>query len=173
MHETVAPEGYVLRTTDIPFTVKNDKAVQTVSMADKTYDLTKVDAGGEEVEGAKITVTDNADGKVVDTWTSDKTTHHINGLTEGHTYTLHEETAPNGYVYFTDVQITVNSDYTKNQSQTLTDKRVLVTKQDTQGETVDGAELSVYDKDNNLVDQWTTVKGEGHYVNGHHGCLPW
>ena len=168
MHETVAPEGYVLRTTDIPFTVKNDKAVQTVSMADKTYDLTKVDAGGEEVEGAKITVTDNADGKVVDTWTSDKTTHHINGLTEGHTYTLHEETAPNGYVYFTDVQITVNSDYTKNQSQTLTDKRVLVTKQDTQGETVDGAELSVYDKDGNLVDQWTTVKGEGHYVNGLH-----
>ena len=168
MHETVAPEGYVLRTTDIPFTVKNDKAVQTVSMADKTYDLTKVDAGGEEVEGAKITVTDNADGKIVDTWTSDKTTHHINGLTEGHTYTLHEETAPNGYVYFTDVQITVNSDYTKNQSQTLTDKRVLVTKQDTQGETVDGAELSVFDKDGNLVDQWTTVKGEGHYVNGLH-----
>ena len=168
MHETVAPEGYVLRTTDIPFTVKNDKAVQTVSMADKTYDLTKVDAGGEEVEGAKITVTDNADGKVVDTWTSDKTTHHINGLTEGHTYTLHEETAPNGYVYFTDVQITVTSDYTKNQSETLTDKRVLVTKQDTQGETVDGAELSVYDKDGNLVDQWTTVKGEGHYVNGLH-----
>lgn len=168
MHETVAPEGYVLRTTDIPFTVKNDKAVQTVSMADKTYDLTKVDAGGEEVEGAKITVTDNADGKVVDTWTSDKTTHQINGLTEGHTYTLHEETAPNGYVYFTDVQITVNSDYTKNQSQTLTDKRVLVTKQDTQGETVDGAELSVFDKDGNLVDQWTTVNGEGHYVNGLH-----
>lgn len=168
MHETVAPEGYVLRTTDIPFTVKNDKAVQTVSMADKTYDLTKVDAGGEEVEGAKITVTDNADGKVVDTWTSDKITHHINGLTEGHTYTLHEETAPNGYVYFTDVQITVNSDYSKNQSQTLTDKRVLVTKQDTQGETVDGAELSVFDKDGNLVDHWTTVKGEGHYVNGLH-----
>ncbi|MCH4019898.1 MAG: hypothetical protein LKE61_03385 [Erysipelotrichaceae bacterium] len=168
MHETVAPEGYVLRTTDIPFTVKNDKAVQIVSMADKTYDLTKVDAGGEEVEGAKITVTDNADGKVVDTWTSDKTTHHINGLTEGHTYTLHEETAPNGYVYFTDVQITVNSDYTKNQSQTLTDKRVLLTKQDTTGETVEGAELSVYDKDGNLVDQWTTVKGEGHYINGLH-----
>lgn len=168
IHEAVAPEGYVLRTTDIPFTVKNDKAVQTVSMADKTYDLTKVDAGGEEVEGAKITVTDNADGKVVDTWTSDKTTHHINGLTEGHTYTLHEETAPNGYVYFTDVQITVTSDYSKNQSETLTDKRVLVTKQDTQGETVEGAELSVYDKDNNLVDQWTTVKGEGHYINGLH-----
>lgn len=168
LHETVAPQGYVLRTTDVPFTVENNEVVHTVAMADKTYDLTKVDAGGEEVEGAKITVTDNADGKVVDTWTSDKTTHHINGLIEGHTYTLHEETAPKGYVYFTDVQITVNSDYTKNQSQTLTDKRVYVTKQHTQGETVDGAELSVYDKDGNLVDQWTTVKGEGHYVNGLH-----
>ena len=168
--EDLAPVGYV-KAHSITFTVE-DKAEQTKTvMYDKIVDITKEDVGGKEVKGAKMTVTDST-GKTVDSWTSDGTAHKVTGLEEGKTYTIHEVTAPDGYVTATDITFTVSGadkdGKKENQSFTVIDKRVLVTKQDTQGETVDGAELSVFDKDGNLVDQWTTVKGEGHYVNGLH-----
>jgi uncharacterized surface anchored protein len=169
MHETVAPEGYVLRTTDIPFTVKNDKAVQTVSMADKTYDLTKVDAGGEEVIGADMTVVDE-NGNVVDQWTSDGTDHKVNGLEEGKSYTIHEVTAPNGYVAATDIPFTVSgadeNGKKEDQEYTVTDKRVQMLKVDMCGTDVDGAQLTVVDANGTQVDQWTTKAGDHHFVNG-------
>ena len=59
--------------------------------------ISKVDAGqGNELAGAKLTLTKEGQDEAVDSWTSDGIVHTVAGLTDG-TYTLVEESAPNGY----------------------------------------------------------------------------
>ena len=59
--------------------------------------ISKVDAGqGNELKGATLTLTKEDQVEAVDSWTSDGTVHTVAGLTDG-TYTLTEESAPNGY----------------------------------------------------------------------------
>ena len=50
----------------------------------------------KEIEGAKLKVVDK-DGNNIDEWTSGKEPHMIKNLNVGESYTLIEETAPQGY----------------------------------------------------------------------------
>ena len=50
----------------------------------------------KEIEGAKLKVVDK-DGNTIDEWTSKKEPHMIKNLNVGESYTLIEETAPQGY----------------------------------------------------------------------------
>ena len=81
MEETVAADGYV-KASNIQLEISNTGEVQHVDMIDKIVDMSKVDMGGKEVEGAEMTVTDE-DGNVVDEWTSTAEPHKIKGLEEG------------------------------------------------------------------------------------------
>ena len=56
-------------------------------MIDKIVTMTKADIGGKEIEGAEIVVTDK-DGNVIDSWTSTKENHNINGIEEAKKYIL-------------------------------------------------------------------------------------
>ena len=132
-------------------------------MKDKIVDMSKVDIGGEEVEGAEIKVFDE-DGNIVDEWTSGKEEHKINGLEEGKKYTLHEEVAPDGFVKATDVEFEVTTDK-ENQHIELIDKVVVISKEDIAGKEIEGAKLQVLDKDGNVIDEWTSTK-EPHKVTG-------
>lgn len=108
LHEDLAPLGYATA-SDITFTVTDD-TVTKVTMKDEItkIDISKVDATtGEEIEGAKLTVTDKETGKVIDKWISAKEPHRIIRLTVGKTYILHEELAPQGYLVASDVEFTV------------------------------------------------------------------
>ena len=50
-------------------------------------DISKVDATtGKEIEGAKLTLKDKETGEVVESWTSGKEPHRIEGLTVSKTY---------------------------------------------------------------------------------------
>lgn len=162
LSEELAPEGYVRRTSTVTFTV-NGSDVSTVAMENKTFSFTKFDAAGEELPGAEMQVID-ADGNVVDEWTSTNEAHRINGLVEGGTYTIHEKTAPNGYVRAIDITIDVTSDYTADQSAEMIDKIMDVTKTDVGGEELPGAILTVKDLDGNIMDTWTSTE-EAHRVN--------
>lgn len=97
-------------------------------MKDKVVSMSKTDIGGNEVEGAKIQIIDK-DGNIVDEWISTKEEHKIKNLIENETYTLHEETAPNGFVKATDVTFKV-TDEKKDQRIELINKVVEVTKTD-------------------------------------------
>lgn len=115
LHEVVTPEGYV-KATDIEFTVTGAdedgvKVNQEVDMTDKRVSINKTDGNGNEVEGAKITITDE-DGNTVDEWTSTKEKHYVNNLEEGKTYTWHEEYSEEifGYYYAEDYTFTVTAD---------------------------------------------------------------
>ncbi|MBP3800084.1 MAG: hypothetical protein ILA19_03785, partial [Bacilli bacterium] len=147
MTEEIAPDGYV-KATSITFKVENTKEVQHVQMKDKIVDMSKVDIGGEEIEGAEIKVYDE-EGNIVDEWTSTKEEHKIKGLEEGKKYTLHEEVAPDGYDKATDVEFEVTTDK-ENQHIDLIDKVVEISKEDIAGKEIEGAKLQVLDKDGNV-----------------------
>ena len=162
--ETTAPNGYV-KAESIEFTVSKDKVNQKVNMLDKQISVTKTDiTGTQEVPGATLTVKD-ADGNTVDTWVSGEKEHYVSGLEEGKTYTLIEETAPEGYVRADEITFTVTKEKV-DQEVNMFDTQVKVTKTDAlTGDAVKGAEFTVFDKDGNIVDKWTT-DGTAHAVSG-------
>ena len=164
--ETLAPNEYVI-SSNVNFSVDDSGKVHQVKMVDKQVKFTKTDVTGEkEVEGAEITVTDKETNQVVDKWTSGKDAHYISGLKEGKTYVLSEVVSPEGYVKSTDIEFTVTTDK-ETQKVNMKDKRVEFTKTDVTGEKeVEGAEITVTDKETNkVVDKWTSGKDK-HYING-------
>lgn len=162
--ETTAPKGYV-KADSIKFTVSTDKKDQTLVMKDKQVTVTKTDiTGTQEVPGATLTVKDE-DGNTVDTWVSGDKEHYVSGLEEGKKYTLIEETAPEGYVRADEITFTVTKEKV-DQEVNMFDAQVKVTKTDAlTGDAVKGAEFTVFDKDGNIVDKWTT-DGTAHAVSG-------
>lgn len=129
------------------------------------FEISKTDiTGDKELEGAKLTILDE-NGKIIDTWVSKKTSHKIEGLIVGKTYTLREEIAPNGYVRATDIKFKVKS--TKEvQKVQMKDKVVEVTKTDfINSEEIEGAELEVIDEKGKVVDKWTSNK-KAHKIKG-------
>lgn len=162
--ETTAPKGYV-KADSIKFTVSTDKKDQTLVMKDKQFTASKKDVSGKNyVEGAKLEVRDDQN-RVVDSWTSTKEDHYVSGLEEGKTYTLIEETAPEGYVRADEITFTVTKEK-GDQEVNMFDAQVKVTKTDAlTGDAVKGAEFTVFDKDGNIVDKWTT-DGTAHAVSG-------
>ena len=102
MTETKPADGYVTAES-ITFTVENTAEIQKQEMKD---DVTKVliskqDIVGKELSGAKLTILDE-EGNVIESWTSTEEAHYIEMLPIG-TYTLREETAPEGYLIAKDV----------------------------------------------------------------------
>ena len=160
--EAEAPKGYV-KAESITFTA-GDKD-QKLVMKDKQVTITKIEVTGtKEIEGAKMTVKDE-DGNTVDTWVSGDKEHYVSGLEEGKTYTLIEETAPEGYVRADEITFTVTNEKV-DQEVNMFDAQVKVTKTDAlTGDAVKGAEFTVFDKDGNIVDKWIT-DGTAHAVSG-------
>ena len=105
LHEETAPDGYVVASS-IEFTVTDDGADQTVEMKDKQLYVSKKDVTGEkELQGAQLTVIDKENGKAVDSWTSTEEQYAVSGLTVNKTYILREETAPEGYVVASEIEL--------------------------------------------------------------------
>ena len=162
--EETAPDGYV-KAESIEFTVSKEKKNEAYIMKDKQVSVTKTDiTGTQEVPGATLTVKDE-DGNTVDTWVSGDKEHYVSGLEEGKTYTLIEETAPEGYVRAAEITFTVTNEKV-DQEVNMFDAQVKVTKTDAlTGNAVKGAEFTVFDKDGNIVDKWIT-DGTAHAVSG-------
>lgn len=131
LHEDLAPAGYAV-SLDIPFTVREDLTVQldgdtgtlegdTLIVTDKQLKVkfAKVDEDGNPLAGAVLTLTDKTTGEEIDRWTTTTEPHEIIYQTEsgtvlvaGHTYVLHEESAPEGYLLAEDVEFVFNGDGT-------------------------------------------------------------
>ena len=67
----------------------------------------------------------------------------------------------------TDVEFEVTYDK-ENQHINLVDKVVEISKQDVAGEEIEGAILQIYDKEDNLIEEWVSSK-EAHKVNSNKG----
>ena len=81
----------------------------TVTNTKKTHEITisKTDISGNEIEGAKIVLTDKS-GNKVDEWISTETAHKVN-LKPGE-YVFKETLAPEGFKVVTDITFTVGND---------------------------------------------------------------
>ena len=160
LHEEKVPKGYV-KAKDVEFTVTEEKVNQEVVMIDKVVEMQKVDVDGNVIEGVTMQVFDN-DGNKVDEWITEKEPHKIENLIEGKDYILHEEIVVEGYVKAKDIEFTVTEEKV-NQEVVMKDKIVEMTKVDVAGKEIEGATIQVFDKENNLVDEWISEK-EAHKI---------
>ena len=179
--EINAPAGYLLDSTpvDVEFTYEGQQIAWQVVNGTNTNLRTSVDiskqdiTNGKELPGAKLEIRD-ADGNLVESWTSGKVPHTVRGLELEKEYTLTEKRAPDGYaeaesIVFKLVQEgteQVNEVYVKSNDAwvklddttvVMQDAPVLnIDKTDIAGNLLPGATLTIRDVDGEVVDTWVT-----------------
>lgn len=173
LQEVKTLDGCVLDTTKYDAVFKQSDYttktyIKSFDVENKTtdFEFNKTDVTGDkEVDGAQLTITDE-DGNIVDQWTSTDKVHSIEGLVVGKTYTLSETVTAKDYVKATDIKFTVKNS-SELETVTMKDKQVSFTKTDVTGEKeVEGAEITVTDKETGkVVDKWTSGK-DSHFING-------
>ena len=173
LQEVKTLDGCVLDTTKYDAVFKqSDYTTKTyiksfdVENLTTDFEFNKTDVTGDkEVEGAQLTITDE-EGNVVDQWTSTDKVHSIEGLVVGKTYILSETVTAKDYVKATDIKFTVKNS-SELETVTMKDKQVSFTKTDVTGEKeVEGATITVTDKETKeVVDTWISGK-DSHFING-------
>ena len=179
--EVKAPAGYLLDSTpvDVEFTYERQQIAWQVVDATNTNLRTSVDiskqdiTNGKELPGAKLEIRD-ADGNLVEGWTSTKTPHTVRGLELEKAYTMTETRAPDGYaeaesIVFKLVQdgseqsnivyVKSGDDWVKLDDATviMQDAPVLdIDKTDIAGNLLPGATLTIHDADGEAIDTWVT-----------------
>ncbi|HRN01857.1 MAG TPA: SpaA isopeptide-forming pilin-related protein, partial [Gemmiger formicilis] len=179
--EITAPAGYLLDSTpvNVEFTYEGQQIAWQIVDGTNTNLRTSVDiskqdiTNGKELPGAKLEIRD-ADGNLVEGWTSTKTPHTVRGLELEKAYTLTETRAPDGYteaesIVFKLVQegneqsnivyVKSDDDWAKLDNATIImqDAPVLdIDKTDIAGNLLPGATLTIRDANDEVVDTWTT-----------------
>ena len=100
VQESKQVDGYVLNDHIYKVEVTKDGDLLEVVCENKPTEMefSKIDiTTGEELPGAKISVTDKETGKTIDEWVSTDTPHKIKYLVEGKEYVMTEIIAPKGY----------------------------------------------------------------------------
>lgn len=174
--ETKAPEGYVLDSTPVHFTVSKDgQADRIISIynSPKSYGvgiIKRDSATNEPLAGATLVLKDSK-GKVIDTWVTTTSIHYIKNLSAGE-YTITETKAPEGYVLDqTTVTFVVNKENSNDKIVTFyntkkKDNTVKISKQDaTTKKELPGAALTLKDANGNVIATWIS-SDTPHYVTG-------
>ncbi len=162
LSETYAPDGYILSTETISFTLKANGKLTKVTMKNVPVGetvISKVDAtNNEELPGAHLVIK-NSNGEIVDEWTSTDVAHTVK-LMPG-TYTLEETIAPEGYVLSKEtITFTINKDGigSKVEMKNSPIPETEFSKVDgTTGTELPGAHLELRDANGNLVDSWVST----------------
>ena len=179
--EITAPAGYLLDSTpmEVTFTYEGQQIAWQVVDGTNTNLRTSVDiskqdiTNGKELPGAKLEIRD-ADGNLVEGWTSGKTQHTVRGLELEKEYILTEKRAPDGYTeaesivfklvqegteQVNEVYVKTDDEWSKMNGSTIVmqDAPVLdIDKTDIAGNLLPGATLTIRDADDEVVDTWTT-----------------
>ena len=182
IHEIESPRGYILSGKEYAVSIAEDGEVIEITAENKpvTVEISKRDVYGNELAGAEM-VLENADGEIVDKWTSDGTNHIVSKLGAGE-YMLKEIAAPDGYVIAMDIKFSVdvygNVTVENVDSKALSDNgyplivmvddttKVRISKRDiTTGEELPGATLQIIDENGNVVEEWVSTD-EAHFIEG-------
>ena len=158
LHEKEVPDGYVCA-EDMEIEIKETADTQRFVMKDDPIqvEIEKIDAKTEKsLPGATLQLID-ADKKVVDEWTTDGKPHSLYAIAKG-TYTLHEKEVPDSYVCAEDMEIEIKETADTQRFVMKDDPiQVEIEKIDyDNGDSLPGATLQLIDKDENIVDEWTT-----------------
>ena len=134
-------------------------------MIDKQVLISKKDQLNQYVMNAKLQIVDE-NGEVIDEWKTQDKDHIASGLEVGKQYALKEVDVPENYRKADDITFVVKDDQ-KNQIIEMLDLKtavVSITKYDaTNKKELPGAKLKVLNKDNEIVDEWTSTNQE-HFV---------
>ena len=182
VREIESPRGYILSDKEYAVSIAEDGEVIEITAENKpvTVEISKRDVYGNELAGAEM-VLENADGEIVDKWTSDDTNHVVSKLGAGE-YVLKEIAAPDGYVIATDIKFSIdvygNVTVENVDSTAVSDNgyplivmvddttKVRISKRDiTTGEELPGATLQIIDEDGNVVEEWVSTD-EAHFIEG-------
>ena len=142
-------------------------AKQVEKKANEPEAVAKPYLSGEAIAGAKLQIIDK-DGKVIKEWISTEDTFEINAeLEAGETYTLHEVSAPTGFLTAEDITFTVNEDGTTNELvMEDTPTTIYIEKKDKDTSNfVYNAVLQVKDEQGTVIDEWET-DGKLHEIKG-------
>ena len=179
--EVKAPAGYLLDSTpvDVEFTYDGQQTPWQIvdgtnTNLRTTVDISKQDiTNSKELPGAKLEIRD-ADGNLVEGWTSTKTPHTVRGLELENKYTLTEKRAPDGYTeaesivfklvqngteQVNEVYVKTDDDWSKMNGSTIVmqDTPVLdIDKTDIAGNLLPGATLTIRDAGGEVIDTWVT-----------------
>lgn len=128
--ETEAPVGYLLNKTDTHFTISDTSKNVTVKIENKVrtsvVNITKIDDSTGAVLSGAVLVVKDADGNVIDRFTTTDSSHAITDLKDG-TYTVSEESAPVGYIKSNDsISFTIDDDHLSHQIEFVNSKAVVV-----------------------------------------------
>ncbi len=157
--ETAAPDGYVL-TESVTFTVNTDGTINKVTMKDAPtrVSIDKIsELTGQPLIGAVLQILDGE--QVVEEWTSDGLAHElIARLVAGKTYTLHEVSAPAGYIVAKDVAFTVRKDGEWNRIVMKDDYTRIIIRKIAAGtqKVLSGATLRLTDSGGIIMAEWCT-----------------
>ena len=170
--EIFAPDGFVTTEEVQEFTFEYAGEDQAEVSYDFTFEnqpttveLSKTDlTAGKELPGAHLKVTDS-DGNKVDEWISTEESHVIKELVVGKEYTMTETKPADGYVTAESITFTVENTAEVQKHEMKDDvTKVEISKTDITGETeIPGAKLTILDKDDQVVESWTSTE-EAHYI---------
>lgn len=165
--ETIAPQGYSV-TNAIEFTVEDTAEIQQVVMKDELthIQVQKVDENNKPLAGNVLAIMD-AQGEIVEQWTSEETPHDVYGLIGGKEYTLKELHPAQGYSTAKEITFTVPTTANEVITITMSNHPVEMTfsKTDVTGEEeLIGATLQVIDAETgSVIDEWVS-KEEPHEI---------
>lgn len=153
-------DGMKIPTGQIQFTLNEEGGINAITGFDRPFQISvrKEDTAGKAIPGAFLQILDR-EGQILEQWISGKEAHIICAVLEdGAAYTLHEESAPNGYGYCEDICFTIAEEGVTEQI-VMTDRptKVRIRKTDITGENeIPGAEMQILDSDRNVVESWTS-----------------
>lgn len=173
--ETKAPSGYVLNTKKKEFTIsesaagKPEAADAGIAVNDKgSVELTKEEADGQKLEGAVFRIIDKEGNTVQEGLTSDENGRvTASGLAPGH-YAFVETKAPSGYVLNTEkIEFTISNSAAGKPDPAdagiaINYKgSVELTKENTEGQKLEGAVFNIVDQEGNTVQEELTSDKDG------------
>ncbi|MEC0581409.1 SpaA isopeptide-forming pilin-related protein [Bacillus spizizenii] len=173
--ETKAPSGYVLNTKKKEFTIsesaagKPEAADAGIAVNDKgSVELTKEEADGQKLEGAVFRIIDKEGNTVQEGLTSDENGRvTASGLAPGH-YAFVETKAPSGYVLNTEkIEFTISDSAAGKPDPAdagiaINYKgSVELTKENTEGQKLEGAVFNIVDQEGNTVQEELTSDKDG------------
>ncbi|MCY8779021.1 Ig-like domain-containing protein [Bacillus spizizenii] len=173
--ETKAPSGYVLNTKKKEFTIsesaagKPEAADAGIAVNDKgSVELTKEEADGQKLEGAVFRIIDKEGNTVQEGLTSDENGRvTASGLAPGR-YAFVETKAPSGYVLNTEKKEFAISDSAAGKPDPADagiainyKGSVELTKENTEGQKLEGAVFNIFDQEGNTVQEELTSDKDG------------
>ncbi|WP_379945970.1 SpaA isopeptide-forming pilin-related protein [Enterococcus devriesei] len=161
--EITAPEGYLLNTATVPFTIaqSSEKGKQEIDVSLVDYQgsvrLIKKDVDGNKLEGAEFELFKEGSDKAIQQKETDKNgVLSMAGLVPGN-YRLIEKTAPDGYIINkTPIEFTIDASAEGQPAVVMANDNFInyqgtakLIKQNAEGTPLEGAEFKVFDRKTN------------------------